>query len=146
LIPAPPGIVARYKHEEDGRTHHNELAVIAFDEDGGALVLGKDSLVPATSYRNFDGLSDGSEHAGYSMLIPAGGWRVEFTNRDGSRWSEPLVGWALKPSSYVTPLTADDTGYVSDFEHYRGAYRIYHPDSEPDPAERPAAGPRDSAS
>ena len=131
MIPAPPGIVARYKHE-DGK-YHSELAVIAFNTEGEALVLGESGLVPATGWRNFDTLSDSPQHSEYAQLIPAGGWRVEFTREDGAQWSEPLAAWALKSNGAVTPLTVDNDGYIDDFDHYGGTYRIYHPGSDPEP-------------
>jgi hypothetical protein len=34
LIPAPAGIVARYKHDRDGRIEYSERPVIAFDDTG----------------------------------------------------------------------------------------------------------------
>jgi hypothetical protein len=88
LIPAPPGIVARYSRKENDRPYHTERAVIAFNDEGAALVLGErgeDGLVPAASYRNFSSLSEYSAYPACVMLIPAGGWRVEFTNGDGSK-------------------------------------------------------------
>jgi hypothetical protein len=134
LIPAPPGIVARYKQKDGKREYHHELAVVAFDDDGAAaLVLGETGLVAATTYSNFDGLSDSPQHPEYVMLIPAGGWRVERTGKDGSRWSEPLAAWALKSSGAVAPLTVDGEGYVEDFQGYadslRDGYWVYHPDA-----------------
>jgi hypothetical protein len=147
LIPAPAGIVARYRHEDDGRVHFTEKAVIAFDDDGYALVISDKTgqsagrLVRADTYRNFSSLSDNPEYADYMTLIPAGGWRVELTGKDGSRWSEPLVGWALNTDGTVVSLSTDSTGSVDDFDLYvKDGYRIYHPDQWDTPAPGEDAG------
>jgi hypothetical protein len=136
LIPAPPGTVARYKFDNNGHPYYDEKPVIAFDGDGRALVAGGRRLVPADDYANFTGLD---ERAGYVALIPAGGWRVEFSDDDGSKWDEPLAGWALKNSGRIDPFTTDADGLTQNFDSYAGQYRIYHPDTTeitgaPDPS------------
>jgi hypothetical protein len=130
LIPAPPGIVARFKIQDGDRTDHDEKPVIAFDNDGMALVLDERQgfLTRAKSFQNFAGLSHAG-HSDYTTLIPAGGWRVEYTDTDGSKSSEPLTGWALKSNGDVVALTTDATGYVDDLQQYGGEFRIYHPDA-----------------
>jgi len=141
IIQAPPGIVARYKNPaRDGHpVRHTERPVIAFDDEGHALVLGNNGLVSASWHGNFDRLSDEPDHGDYLSLIPAGGWRAEYAGKDGSRWSEPLIGWALKPGSIIVPLATDSAGDVEDFESYGGEYRIYHPDAAQEPAQTTAA-------
>jgi hypothetical protein len=130
MIPAPPGLVALYKHNDP--PHHTDIPVIAFDE-GRPLVIDRDGkhdktrLIRADSYSNYDGMAQ-NPYPGITALLPAGGWRVEFTDPDGSKWSEPLVGWGLRDGS-VVPLTTDSTGYVNDFDPLSQEYRIYHPDA-----------------
>jgi len=135
MIPAPPGLTARYKH--DNPKHWTRRRVIAFDDDWQPLVISGDRrLEYASRYGNYDGITDHLDDAGsYTAIMPAGGWRVEYTDPDGSKWSEPLVGWALKDGS-VVPLTTDSTGLIDDLDHGSGEYRIYHPDATP-PAEAP---------
>jgi hypothetical protein len=131
MIPAPPGLVALYKHDKPA--HHTGMPIVAFDEDWHPLVIDADGkrdktrLIRADSYSNYDGMAE-DEHPPIAALLPAGGWRVEYTDSDGSKWSEPLVGWGLK-GGMVVPLTTDSTGLVDDFDHYAGEYRIYHPDA-----------------
>lgn len=131
MIPAPPGLVALYKHDDP--SHHTDLPIVAFDDDGHPLVIDQDGkrdktrLIRADAYANYDGMAN-DPYPGYMALLPAGGWRVELTD-GGEKWSEPLVGWALKPGGIVVPLSADSTGLIEDFEHYSGEYRIYHPET-----------------
>jgi hypothetical protein len=135
MIPAPPGVAALYKHDNAPDT---DKTIIAFDDDGHPLVIDdsgkrdKTRLVRADSWTNYDGMT---ETAGpITALLPAGGWRVEYTEGDGTTWSEPLVGWGLKGDSIIVPLATDCDGYVDDFDHHRGTYRIYHPDATDIPA------------
>ena len=75
-------------------------------------------------------------------IIPAGGWRVRYTYPDGSTYSAPLVGWALRDTDgFIFPLISDGSGYVEDaaadrqvtlldggHNSERATYVIYHPD------------------
>lgn len=127
MIPAPPGgILARYKYDHNGRSYYDEKPVIAFDDDGSALVLGDRCLVPADHCSNFAGFDAAG---GYVALIPAGGWRVEFRGKDGSTYSESLVGWGLKPDGTVAPFTTDCDGLIQNLHEYPDRYRVYHRDT-----------------
>lgn len=124
MIPAPPGLVANYKGLVTPKP------VIAFDEDGRAMVIGNGGLVHADDYNNFDGISD-EDPAPVTALIPSGGWRVEFTSADGTKWSQPLVGWAVRAGGLVSPLSTDRDGYVEPLMDISGTWRVYHPDATP---------------
>ena len=134
MIPAPSGLVALYKHENP--SHHTDLPVIAFDDDGHPLVidgtgkLDKTRLIRADSYNNYDGMAE-DPHPPITALLPDGGWRAEFTDTDGTKSSEPLVGWGLRVDGSVVPLTTDSAGFVDDFDGLSQEYRIYHPDTTP---------------
>ncbi len=137
LIPAPSGIVARYKLEGDGRVHFTEKAVIDFDDDGHPLVVGDGkrdrSLARADVYANYDGLGD-DPYPSVVTLLPAGGWRVAWPQKDGTEWSQPLVGWGLHADGSIVPLDTDATGSVEELDSLHGDYRIYHPDQQGIPA------------
>ena len=130
MIPAPPGLVALFKYD---KSPSSSMPIVAFDDDGHPLVIdengkrNKVQLVHADAWSNYDGMAE-DPHPPISALLPAGGWRVEFTETDGAKWSEPLVGWGLK-AGVVVPLTTDIDGTVDDFDLYSGTYRIYHPDA-----------------
>jgi hypothetical protein len=129
LIPAPPGLVARYKHQ-GVKTTWTHRRVIAFDEDWQPLVISDDHrLEYAGRYGNYDGIEDLADPdvGDLAAIMPAGGWRIEYANEDGSKWAEPLVGWALRNGT-VIPLVVDGDGLVDDLDMYSGEYRIYHPD------------------
>ncbi len=137
MIAAPPGLAARYK-QQGKEAYWTRRRVVAFDDDWKPLVISDDHrLEYASRYANFDGITDHVEPdcSDYSAIMRAGGWRIEFTSSDGSKFDEPLVGWALK-SGIVTPLTVDADGVVDDMDSYHGDYRIYHPEQR----ETPAAG------
>jgi hypothetical protein len=86
-------------------------------------------LVRADSYGDYDGIELGGFQAVVG-LIPAGGWRVEYTEQGGAVFSEPLVGWAVKANGFVSPMVTSSEGEV-DFLDLPSPvkYRIYHPDS-----------------
>lgn len=137
MIPAPPGLTARYKHgEEPG--HWSHRPVIAFSEDDGhPLVIGDGKrdrdLIRAGTYANYDGMGD-DPYPAIVALLPAGGWRVAWPQEDGTEWSQPLVGWGLRADGSVVPLDTDATGSVEELDSLHGKFRICHPDTV-DPAE-----------
>lgn len=140
MIAAPPGLAARYK-QQGKEPYWTRRRVVAFDDDWQPLVISDDHrLEYASRYGNFDGITNhvDPECSDYTAIMPAGGWRIEFTNSDGSKFDEPLAGWALKNRS-VTPLTVDADGLVDDMDSYRGDYRICHPDQRIIPAPADAA-------
>lgn len=142
MIPAPPGLVARFKRVGEGPkgayTYFEESRVYAFDDDGTPLIISRESareLVRATQYSDYHGLLESAE-CDYVALISAGGWRckTEFTDKNGKRWvsDEPLVAWSLRRDGIVIPLKVDSDGFV--YEVRREV--IYHPDySCPEDAE-----------
>lgn len=109
--------------------------MIAFDDDGTPMIVGergKDErrLVPAGTYANYDGISH-DPYPNIISMIPANGWRIGYKDKDGSEWSQPLVGWGLKADGEIVPLDADSSGLVDDCEgQAEGSYRIYHPEHE----------------
>jgi hypothetical protein len=141
MIAAPPGLVALYKHDKP--EHSSTMTIVAFDDDGHPLVIdengkrNKTQLIRADSWANYDGMAD-DPHPPITAIMPGGGWRVEWTDSDGTIWSEPLVGWGLKGGS-VVPLSTDCDGLVDDFDLVSGKWRIYHPDAT-EPADVPASG------
>lgn len=134
VIPAPPGLVARFKHSDtNGKPHYSQMQVIAFDDDGYPMVLHDKchDLRRANSYTNFADVGEDS-HPPIVAMIGAGGWRIEYTDvDDGSKWSEPLVGWGLAANGFVYPLETDTDGVVMQIgtpPSQEG--RIYHPDTQ----------------
>jgi hypothetical protein len=125
MIPAPAGLVAKYKGADDTKP------VLAFDDEGRAMVLGDRGLVYADGYygRELDHISDYHSDPTLAGLIPAGGWRIEHTGQDGAKWSQPLVGWGLRVDGTVVPLDTDDGGNVDSLAEVGGTWRVYHPDA-----------------
>lgn len=134
MIPAPPGLVARFKSTGNGpggtRTYYTDRRVYAFDDEGAPMIVSQEParrLVPATQYSDYHGLLESAE-CDYVALIPGGGWRskAEFTDKNGKQWvnDEPLVAWALRRDGIVIPLQVDRDGFV--YEVQREV--VYHPD------------------
>ncbi|WAE70649.1 hypothetical protein OUQ49_33345 (plasmid) [Streptomyces cavourensis] len=122
MIPAQHPYRARYEQEEGGRTVYRSKPVIAWDDEGQALVVDERSgrLVPANNGRTFTGLSEG----GHPVVgaIPGGGWSVRFKNDDGTFTEDPLVAWTVRSDGTLTPIDTDSEGEcqpstaISNFE------------------------------
>lgn len=139
MMQAPPGIFALYTREGPPR-QVSRKSVIAFSDDGAALVAGnRGSLVPAGQLAAFDRLTDGGDGPEFTALIPAAGWRIEYTRDDGTAHSEPIVAWALTRAGRVTPLYVNGDNHVMDAIDYNGRFRVYHPDSA---ASQPGTDPK----
>ncbi len=144
MMQAPPGIFALFTQEGPPR-RVSRKSVIAFSDDGAALVAGEwGSLVQAGQLADFDRLTDGGEGPEFTALIPAGGWRIEYTWDDGTTHSEPIVAWAITRAGRVTPLYIDGDNLVMDTIDYSGRFRVYHHDSDaPQPGTDPKTGTSD---
>lgn len=140
MIPAPPGLMARFKYtgvgSEGTYTRYEDRRVYAFDDDGSPLIVASKParrLVPATQYSNYHGLVESAEDD-YVALIPSGGWRckTKFTGDNGKQWvsDEPLVAWALQRDGTVVPLWTDRDGLVDEVQRMSNTtdLAIYHPD------------------
>ncbi|MEU0990291.1 hypothetical protein [Streptomyces sp. NPDC005953] len=114
MIPAQHPYEAHYKQEEGGRTVHRSKPVIAWDDEGQALVVDERSgrLVPANNGRAFTGLSEGVHPV--VAAIPGGGWSARFKNSDGSSIIDPLVAWTVQSNGTLTPVDTDLTGLCDD--------------------------------
>jgi hypothetical protein len=74
----------------------------------------------------------------YVNMIPAAGWRVELSMKDGSTRDAPLVGWALSGHDIALPFFLPPGGPVAtelSQETLTGSpgwgiasYRLYHPE------------------
>ncbi|MEW2071885.1 hypothetical protein [Streptomyces sp. NPDC007346] len=110
MIPAQHPYQADYQQEENGRTSYRSKPVIAWDDEGQALVVDERSgrLVPANNGRTFTGLSEG----GHPVVgaIPGGGWSVRFKNSDGTFTEDPLVAWTVRSDGTLTPVDTDSEG------------------------------------
>lgn len=140
MIPAPPGLMARFKYtgvgSEGTYTRYEDRRVYAFDDDGSPLIVASKSthrLVPATQYSNYHGLVESAEDD-YVALIPSGGWRckTKYTGDNGKQCvsDEPLVAWALQRDGAVVPLWTDKDGLVDEVQRVSNIIDlvIYHPD------------------
>jgi hypothetical protein len=146
MIPATVPCYARYQFKITDKAgneqkHFDYRRVHAWNDIGRALIAPDNrsgELEFADSYRaagTFVGLSDSSDHEQVVTLIPAGGWRIEYTDDDGATISEPLVGWGLREDGSVVPLTTDSAGLVDDLDDLAaGKWRIYHDDQRDTPA------------
>jgi hypothetical protein len=138
MIPAPAGLVARYKYEDiSGKPYWTHMRVVAFDDDSQPLVVDEEThqLDRASRRSNYGGISDtvDADCPDYTAVIPGGGWRVEYTRKDGSLYDEPLTGWAVK-GGVVVPLVCDVGGVVEDLDrHTADDFRVYHPDARETP-------------
>lgn len=114
MIPAQHPYQAHYKQEERGRTLFTCKPVIAWDDEGQALVVDERTgrLVPANNGRAFTGLSEGGHPV--VAAIPGGGWRARYTNSDGTSLEDPLVAWTVHSNGTLTPIDTDHSGLCDD--------------------------------
>lgn len=137
MFAVPPGLSARYMHDEGTPSEHFTFKkIVAFDDDAYPYVISENTerrLVRAAQYANFDGIVD-DPYPPIVAIAPANGYRVEFTDpSNGAKYSSPLVGWALKADGDVIALDVDSDGAINELEYSRTSrqeFRIYHPDAK----------------
>lgn len=123
MITAPPGIVATYRAgtAQNGRTTYFQRAVVAFTEDGEALILDDQRTVctlrRADTYANFLGLRD-EDSPPIVQLLSAAGWYLIADDGTGEDTTWPLVAWALRRDGTVTAVEADDRGDFAPLDEH----------------------------
>lgn len=128
MIPAH-GYVARFKQTSGDRTWYDEMPVIAWDEDRGALVADEKTgrLRAASSYSNFARVSPAS--APIVGAIPGGGWVVEY-EEDGTS-TYPVLGWLVHGDGELEPVDVDTAGIPTNPTTVESFKRLYHPGYPP---------------
>lgn len=131
-IPAQPGTDASFRSETTGpdgkrRYFWTHKPVVAWTDDGDALIVGRTDLVRARTRDNFHSLTE-SHQAATVGVIPGGGWLVEFTDDDGSTWIEPILAWTVEADGSVKPQAVEVDGSVYSLASLGGKWRIFHPD------------------
>src|ERR1044072_4854978 len=118
--------------------------VVAWDEDGSPLVVGKWGLVRASDAGRGAGarLKRGNEpvagavagggrttreNGPWGWAGPGGGWLIDCTDDEGNTWTPPILAWTVHADATTTPLTSDSDGLTGDATEGLSSYRIYHP-------------------
>ncbi|WP_331736549.1 hypothetical protein OG426_54770 (plasmid) [Streptomyces canus] len=114
MIPAEQPYEARYKHEKNGKATYTSKPVIAWDDDGQALIVDERTgrLVPASNDGSFLGVSEGQHPV--VAAIPGAGWRARYKNPDGTTTTDPLLAWIVRSDGSLTPIDTDLTGLADD--------------------------------
>lgn len=131
MIPSNNEYVARYKHERDnGRTYYVDKPVVAWGEDGEALVADekRGRLTLADSYSNFVGL-DAADHP-VVAAVPADGWSAVF-EEGGALHTDPLVAWLIHSNGSVTPAGVGRDGLSDDPTTIGNFVQLIAPGEEP---------------
>ncbi|MGV9242643.1 hypothetical protein [Streptomyces sp. NPDC003710] len=131
MIPATRPFDARYRQANGDRTYFTTKPVIAWSDDGTALVPDPKTgrLVDADSYSNFAGLI--AADAEVVGVIPGGSWRAEHSTDDGDVESTPVLAWLVHTDGSYTPTIADRDGYTDDPTTASNFVRLYQPEEQP---------------
>ncbi|MFE5189211.1 hypothetical protein [Streptomyces sp. NPDC056628] len=130
MIPATTAYEASYRHESNGRAHFTSKPVIAWSDDGAALVVDMKTgrLRDADSWNNFAGLREAT--AAVIGAVPGGSWRAEHSTEEGDIESTPVLAWLVHADGYCTPTVADRDGYTDDPTTASNFVRLYQPEDE----------------
>ncbi len=130
MTPATARYEASYRHEGDRGAHFTTKPVIAWGDDGAALVADMKTgrLRDADSWSNFAGLA--MADAEVVGVIPGGSWRAEHSTDDGDVESTPVLAWLVHTDGSCTPTIADRDGYTDDPTTASNFVRLYEPEEE----------------
>lgn len=132
MIPATNLYEARFRHETDGRPNFTTKPVIAWSDDGTALVADVKTgrLRDADSWSNFAGLA--TVDAPVVGAVPGGTWRAEFSTDEGGLNSWPILAWLVHADGTCAPVHADRDGYADDPTTVSNFVRLYQPEEDPE--------------
>ncbi|MFD9225243.1 hypothetical protein ACFWDI_35765 [Streptomyces sp. NPDC060064] len=122
---------ARFRHENNGRPHFSTKPVIAWDDDGCALVPDEKTgrLREASSYSNFAGLAPAD--APVIGTAPGGGWSAEHRTDNGDTEATPVLAWLVHADGSLTPTIADIDGLTDDPTTASNFVRLHPPTELP---------------
>jgi hypothetical protein len=121
MIPADG---SHYVHYEKS-TNILPRQVIAWGDEGEALVVGRRGLVPAWELGAISRLVTGE--APTVGAVPGGGWMIDCKDADGVSWTLPILAWTIHSDGTASPITTDTDGVATDATEGLDSYRIYHP-------------------
>jgi hypothetical protein len=101
--------------------------VVAWDEDGSPLVVGKWGLVRASDAGRGAVARIKRDNEPVVGAVPGGGWLIDCTDDEGNTWTTPILAWTVHADATTTPLTSDSDGLTGDATEGLSSYRIYHP-------------------
>ncbi|WP_462166489.1 hypothetical protein [Frankia sp. AiPs1] len=115
-----------------------EKVVVAWNDEGVPLVVDESTgnLVPAASAGKLTAVIQ----AGYTHVLPGGGWMAEYREDNGILVRYPIVAWQVHSNTgLVEPVTVDNDGYSeTDIKSTGNFVRLWHPDwPRLDPRDQP---------
>lgn len=137
MIPANGEYFAAYVRQ-DGK-QAPALEVIAWHDNGDAMVVGKTGLVPAQSLDGFERVYRSEHNSRVVAAVPGGGWRVDWKSEgDDGLATSPVLFWTVQADGTATPVDVDIYGETGSALAADKCY-VYHPDHD-DPEVRKQAG------
>lgn len=124
MIPAPPGYNAEY--QPDPQTPPTFERVVAFDDEGGPLIIGRHGLENASSRVGYRGITKGVIREDVA-IIPGDGWMMTCTEPDGTVWHQRIIAWAFDRYGEGRPMVTTDAGEVAESGSSVGERRVWHP-------------------
>jgi hypothetical protein len=118
--------VFRHKSKDTGEDYSDYLPVIAWDDNGTAMVISRKSggLVRVTDYPNFVCIREGEGRA--VAVIPGCGYVVEYDNGDGTTFTSPVLAWVINDLGYARAISVDSSlasaDTVNDSSNFKGVY------------------------
>ena len=131
MIPANKSHIARFKNDDSSFRKYSELPVIAWDDDGHALVVDAERgcLIRANRYKNFHNV----EEAEFDVVtaVPGGGWQAVFERPDGTRFADPTIAWKIHTNGYIVGVgQRDRDGTYENQSEFPGFIQYLAPGEE----------------
>lgn len=117
MIPALQPYDAVFKNPGEGKPSTNKLPVIAWDDEGNALIALAEGGTLAAANRNPNFICVQPARRNAVGVIPGGGYRVVFKQEEG-HYVADVLGWVVDEDRYTEPLWADEEGTVYSLDDY----------------------------
>jgi hypothetical protein len=129
VIPARSGIRAQFKYEDAaGKTLWDHKRVVAFNDDGEPLVVGKHGLHRADDFTGYVEVDDADNWIPLGV-VPGGGWFVVTTQDDGTEHKQPVIAWVVNEAGYADAVVSGgDCG--EPIAGHSGSHMVCHPDEQ----------------
>ena len=106
--------------------------VIAWADNGDALLLGKKGLVVAHTLEGFQYIRRAKVQPKVVATLPGAGWQVSTKFTDGEIWTTPVLTWLVHENGDVVPMDVSPDGSVGNAvipdDETAKVVTVYHPD------------------
>jgi hypothetical protein len=103
---------ALFRRQKGDQKWFDKKPIVAWNDDGEALVVSDRHLVCASSYPFFYCIQEADGRV--VAAIPGGGYLARYKQETGPPLDVPILAWLITEDGRAMPITSDSDGYGNE--------------------------------